>query len=937
MLFTFFSISTFAGTISGTVTDAKDGSALSGVVVTIKNSSLGAQTDSAGHYLIKDVADGTYQVVVAYVTYKQQMQTVTVTGDATLDIRLEGEGQHLSNVNVRSSRVTRTEVAVLSEIRKSNSIVSGIGAAQIAKTMDRNAADVVKRIPGVTIQDDRFITIRGLADRYNTVWLNDAGAPSSEVDKKAFSFDLIPSGLIDRILIFKTPSPELPGDFAGGMVKIYTSSLPAKTEYTLGVQGSYRSGSTGSTFNYTPGGSTDWLGYDNGSRNIPAGTPAYFSKTDSNISAITKAFGNKWIIRQKTQAPDLRVSFSAANVFNAGSSKIGNTLGVSYANTATNYNIRRSDWDTSGQEGYRYNDQQSINKVNLAVMDNLAFVNGNNKIEFRNLYNEIGQTTTVLRVNVPDSAVTQATNQKAYLIGYENRKTYTSQLSGTHHNTAGTTRYNWTLGYTDLVRNQPDLRRITYAQSSKISDSGAYKAEIPPGSPDLINGGGRYFAYLHERVYSFNHQFSQTIKVGRAYSFDVSAGNYLEYKKRTFDAREFGYTIKNQYDSVHQLVNGGLSFLPLDQIFADQNVGGTYNFRMEDGTSFYDHYNASNTLIASFLSLNLPVGKRIKVVGGARYEYNRQHIKGYQSLDTLEPITITKFLLPSINVTYNISAKHLLRLAYGETLNRPEFREAAPAYFYDFDLRAGITGALFSHSFDEKGDTLGVARIQNVDARWEWYPTAGEVIQVGAYYKTFKNPIQLIIVPGSGVDSKAFTYVNGISAKVGGVEIDVRKNLLFLDNSLGTKFFNGLTLVGNASISRSQLIMDPVRVKDVIAKGPLQNQSNYVVNAGLYYQTDTTGWQGSLLYNVYSPRLYAVGTVDNPSIGELAFHSLDFSLSKTIARHYIINVGVQNLLNQQVRFVEDINIDSKFDSKIDKPYNTWTPGRYFTLGVKIRF
>jgi outer membrane receptor for ferrienterochelin and colicin len=146
---------------------------------------------------------------------------------------------------VKSARITYTENAVINEIRQSNAVVSGTSAAQISKTMDRNAADVVKRIPGVTIQDDRFVIIRGLPDRYNTVFLNDAGTPSSESDKRAFSFDMIPAGLIDRVLIFKTPSPELPGDFAGGMVKVYTSSLPDKNKITVSLQTCSREFSTG--------------------------------------------------------------------------------------------------------------------------------------------------------------------------------------------------------------------------------------------------------------------------------------------------------------------------------------------------------------------------------------------------------------------------------------------------------------------------------------------------------------------------------------------------------------------------------------------------------------------------------------------------------------------------------------------------------------------
>lgn len=325
--------------------------------------------------------DGTYTVEFNYVSYTKQSATVAVSGaDVTQDITMKAAGNQLAGTTVRTNRRTNTESSVIMEIKKSSVSVSGISAAQISKTQDRNAADVVKRIPGVTIQDDRFITVRGLADRYNSVWLNDAGAPSSEVDKKSFSFDLIPSGLIDRILVFKTPAADLPGDFAGGMVKIYTTSIPDKNQYNIAVQGSYRSGSTGTDFNYEPRRSGDIIGYDNGSRNLPGVVPAgFFDNSTADVSAITKTFDNNWTINNQKQSPDLRLSASASNVFKLKGLKLGNTIGASYTNTRTNYNVQQYDWvDTTPQ--YHYNDQESINKVNLALMENLAVVIGNSKI-----------------------------------------------------------------------------------------------------------------------------------------------------------------------------------------------------------------------------------------------------------------------------------------------------------------------------------------------------------------------------------------------------------------------------------------------------------------------------------------------------------------------------------------------------------------------------
>ena len=917
------SLPSFAGKISGAVKDGKDGTGLEGVIVNIVGFDKGASTDSAGNFEINDVADGTYEVQVKYVSYKKESQKVTVTGDqpVVLNFSLKAEGTQLTGISVKSARATGTEMAVLSEIRKSNMVVSGVSANQIAKTMDRNAADVVKRIPGVTIQDDRFINVRGLADRYNTVWLNDAGAPSAETDKKSFSFDLIPSGLIDRILVFKTPSPELPGDFAGGMVKIYTTSLPAKNSYSFGISSSYRSGSTGTDFNYNERSSTDWLGYDNGMRGIPAGSPDRFDASASGNESNSKLFKNDWVVFNKKQPVDLRLNGSASNIFNIGKVKIGNTFGFSYSNTSTNY--KRDFYDYSGSTtelDLHYLDKESSNKVNIGLLDNLVMAVGNTKIEFKNLYNQVGTSSLVYRTNVPDSIrQPNANNELAYAMGYESRATYAAQLTGSHHNDLNSRKYNWAFGYTDMFRNQPSLRRIEYTEGAL-----GYNTSIQAKAN--ITNGGRFYSELYENIYSFSHHFSQRFMVTDKFNFEVNAGNFIEYKSRNFNARELGYTLQRA-----GTIADSLQRLPVNQIFAEQNIGDMFHFRIDESTPDYDHYSATNRLIASFISLNVPVTDRLKVIGGVRYEDNLYTLNASKNQRPVAPVVQTKFLLPSVNLSYNFSSKSLLRAAYGKTVNRPEFRETAPFFFYDFQRRMGTYGAEYLDL------TLDVAQIQNFDLRYEFYPSAGEMFQAGLFYKSFDKPIQQVLDYISG--GPGLTFINARNAKSYGVEFDVRKNLMFVDDKLGTNFLKNFTIVGNLTLSKSEQNVDSTKeFPNFIKKSTMQGQSNYVVNFGAYYQNDTLGLQASLLYNVYGPRLYALGTTtDDPSIGELAFHSLDFTISKTFFKHYNLNFGVQNLLDQSIRFYNDRNFDTKFDTKEDTPFTTYKPGRYFTVGLKVRF
>lgn len=941
--FLLFSVNVFGGDIKGIIKDGKDGSPLIGVVVNIKNTTTAAVSDVDGKYELTGLKDGKYELIFSLISYKKETKTVVLEGgnsvDLNIDLQVEGS-KELKTVNVTGTRVTRTENAVLMEIKKSMSIVSGISAAQIGKTMDRNAAEVVRRVPGVTIQDDRFIIVRGLSDRYNTVWLNDAGTPSSETDKKAFSFDMIPSGLIDRILIAKTPSPELPGDFAGGMIKIYTTSLPDKNEFSAGIQTNYRAGSTGTSFNYEPHSSTDKFGYDDGKRELPKVIPSEkFNTNSNNIDAISKSFPNdNWVLKNKKLGPDMRFNMAASNIFKLNKVRLSNTFGLSYSSVSTNYNIDRQNWDSTITENYHYKDLESKTRVSVGLLENIGIAFGNSKIEFKNLYSQIGESKVVFRKSMTDSMFTN--DEIGYATSYESKATYCSQLTGIHKSKSDKWVYNWTIGYNDLFKNTPDTRRLMYNRSqsggSRRSDSVYYAQVSAAGDP--AQGGGMYFAQLHEHIYSFSHNFTYKAKV-KSFPFDINVGNYIEYRSRLFESREFAYGYKSSLGGPGY-VDTVLKFLPMDEIFSSNNVGKG-QFLLDEKTDSTYQYLAKNRLLATYLSTKFSFAG-FTVLGGARYENNIQELKGHSDPNTpSNPKIETNYILPSANIAYNVSDNSLVRVAYGKTLNRPEFREWAPSKYYDFDERADVYGSLYPSAASGKqqqGDTLKVSTIQNFDVRYELYPSPGEVLHIGGFYKSIKDPIQRVFLTNG---NNVFSFANQLSAYVAGVEIEGRKNLRFMDKWFHTNAFESFYLLGNISISKSELKLGKNGVPATNSLGfvPLQGQSPYMVNVGIFYQGDRNGFQGSAMFNVYGPRMYALGynVIGEETIGELPFKSLDASLSKTFFKHYILNVGVQNLLDSKFTFVTDANRDGKFDSTHDKEYKTWQPGRYFSLGLKVKF
>lgn len=918
------------GEISGSVNDSIE-SIIGAQVVIVGNNTLGAITDIDGSFTIKNIPAGTYDINISFVGFETYTAkgVVVEKGKTTKlpPVTLKNSTQ-FNEVVVITKRNESSEISAVQDTKKSEKIISVLSNEQIQKGQDRDAAQAIRRIPGVSLVNSRFIMVRGLAQRYNSVWLNGAGAPSSETDSRAFSFDIIPSQLIDKIQVFKTAAPDLPGDFAGGMVKIYTRASAIKKEFQVNLQESYRVGSSLNTINYTTGGGPlDLLGFGSKYRALPSDVPLTNLNSTKGIdrNAISKSFGNSWGIITKNAAPDTRLNIYYADRIKSGKLDLGNTFNLNYANLHTIYKIHREDWDST-IKSLDYNDVQSTNTVRLGIVENFyARFNKNFKMEFRNLFNQFGIQQNTLRTN----NLISAPDQKAYALSYQSRTIYSGQLTGDVHTNNEKIAYNWSLGYSHINKSLPDLRRIKYSRPSGSKDSVAYSALVPPGSADPVNGGGRFYSKLIENVYSFNQNLKWNLIKKANTELNMNVGSYTEYKSRSFSARTFGYTIAPSASSV------SLVTLPIGQIFSDQNVGVTNGFKIDEITSKSDAYTAQNALIASYVSVSGSFFDKIKVLTGARFEHNTQSLQSFLNTSKLDTSVVTNFILPSLNISYSFTKKSSLRFAYGKTLNRPEFREWSPFYFYNFEFNAGTYGSLFPTILSPRGKVLDVCKIDNFDMRYEIYPSRGEMITFGAFYKHLTNPIQQVVLNGTD-DSRNFSFANAKYAYIAGIEIDIRKNLGFIGSS---DFFDNLDFVSNLSLIKSQVTLGASVNQNL--QTPLQGQSPYVVNAGFYYKKDSSGIQASVLYNVFGPRIFLFGTKNYPSYGEMPRNSLDIMFSKNISKKCSITLGVQNLLNYSVLLVQDSNGNGKFerpkqgDDSPDKIIMKYKQGSYYTLGVKF--
>ncbi|WP_207503499.1 TonB-dependent receptor [Telluribacter humicola] len=916
------------GSIKGTIVDAKTKEAIIGASILLKGTTppLGSSSDIEGNFEIKNVPTGAQTVLVSFVSYKTKEIPVTVYPNQTVLINttVEEDVATLEEVKITGQRQTFTDVSVITEIKQAEQIAVGISAQQIQKSQDRDASQVIRRVPGVSIQDDRFVIIRGLNERYNTVMLNDAITPSTEVDVKSFSFDLIPSSAIDRMLIFKSGAAELPGEFSGGVIKIYTKTIPDENGLSLSLTSGYRSGTTFQNVLSHQGSSLDWLGFGAGDRKLPSSFPSTKRLTNEGVPSDRSiaAFRNLpeyFTAKNITAVPDLRASLGYNAKFFVGDKKLTTFNNISYSSTRQAMPVnqyRYLSFDQQKQESMlwvNYNDQQYAENVRLGVMSNWALIlNPNHKIEFRNLFNQLANKETTFRQGFTQENGREVQN---YAFRYESKSIYSGQLSGTHDLSDLTTvRWTGAFGYTH--REEPDYRR--FVSSRNIGSDDPFTVEVVPGSNASLARTARFFSTLNEYTSSgradVEHRINRSGFEGdEKMQIKLRAGAYAEYKDRAFKARWFN------------LINpGGVSQEILnqspEQLFDESNIA-TDKLYYGERTNFDDRYTAQNMLAAGYVGAYIPFSSKFNVSLGARAEYNRQQLQSRQrGSGTRIKVDNPIFrLLPSVNMAYNFTEKTLLRLAYSTTVNRPEFRELAPFTYYDFAFDVSRVG----------NPNLKTPSIQNMDLRYEWYPRDGEVISVAAFYKHFKNPIEARIrYAGSGV---SFYVDNAEEAYAAGAELEVRKSLKNMTNS---GFVNNLTLLLNTSIIKSDVLTGFTGQEN---NRQLQGQSPYLINSGIYYNDADRGWQINLLYNVIGRRIFLVGDKEiQPTVYEMARNVIDVTVIKSLGQHLELKVGVQDLLNQPFRLIQDSNLDQKI-TNVDEPYQTYRRGSYSTIGLSYKF
>ena len=912
------------GKISGKVIDHKTGEELLGVTVSIEGTSFGAATDFEGKFITGNLKPGTYNLVLSYVSYhKKIVKGIEVKPNevTNLTLTLEEASRELSEVVVQAEAKRESASALLIQQKNSVTISDGVSTETIRKTPDRNTSDVLKRVSGATIQDNKYAIIRGLPDRYNAAFINGSPLPSSEPDRKAFAFDIFPANLLDNLVIVKTATPDLSGEFAGGLILIKTKDIPEQNFYQVSFGAGMNTQTTFKEYAQNVKGSTDFLGLDNGIRKLPSAFPdnKTMSEYQNNIQDmsdvkrlvnVAKPFNNNFQINtQSSMRPSYNIQFSMGHLKKWNKSELGSIFSLSSQSTPTTQFIKRTDYDNNGKV-YEFDDKQYTTNTLNGFLWNISFKSQNSKFSFKNLLNINTNDQTVLRTG---SDFINGFASKSYAMWYTQNVLNSHQITGEHNLKASKIKLNWNTGFSKLNRITPDFRRVKY-QRDINDDNATY--QVPLASTTQPDVAGRFFSDQTDIIYNAGLDLSRHLNFGK-FKNEIKVGANWQSRNRTFTARQLGYTYA---PGQHPDYNA----LPLDQIFQSKNID-TNGLVLKEATTPTDAYTAGSNLFATYVRIDSKVTSKFRVIWGARLESYNQKLSTYRTgiNEEFKIDTTVVDILPSLNLVYALTEKTNLRASYSQTVSRPEFRELAAFQFFDFNDLMLVEG----------NSQLKRTKIYNYDLRYEFYPTAAQLISVSAFYKKFENPIEKILF--SGGSPRLMSYQNVASAWSYGLELDYKLNIGQVTYS-EKSFLRGLNLIGNFAWIKSRVDVSKVLATEFKDR-PLQGQSPYIVNIGLQYANDKYRYGVSLMYNRIGERITNVGNSEYGSYWEKGRNVFDIQLNKTVYKNIEIRFSIRDLLAQNIIFYQNTDSKTAYDSKVDKDIWNFKVGSTYSFSVSYKF
>jgi hypothetical protein len=870
------------GRLVGRVVEGEQGTPLAGALVEVTGTSLKTSTAVDGRFILQNVPVGTVSLSVRLIGFQPKAVTglaITRGGTTEQNVSLSNSVVQLEELAVTAEAERGTVSAALEEQRNATALVNSVTSEQIAKSADSDASQAVQRVSGVTVQDGRYVFVRGLGERYTTASLNGARIPSPEPEKKVVPLDLFPSGLLEGITTAKTFTPDQMGDFAGAQVNIKTKEFPARRTVTFSVGTGFNSRVAGADLTSPIRETYDPVAFGAGERALPspvAGTDFTQSVNPQTNNAAIESFRNAWSAPTRTGAANASFGLSVGGTDRVFGQNLGYVFSGNYGygqeiRADQSRGLALAGANGEAQQIDLYQGQTGRYSVLWGGIANLTTnIGSHSQIAFNNTYNRTMDNDGRREQGFSENLATTLDIQR---LRYVERSVFSTQLAGTHA-LGMRHRLEWAGTFSDVSRKEPDRSEMVYAVDDDpvtgqprtywygISNEAAVRT-FGDLQENAIEGKLDYTWYLGDAA-----DGRTAIKVGAlarsvdrdaindVYSMSLSASlpqSALELTpEQIFDGR---YTSGDQQT---------LRLVPLGQ-------GGSYT--------------ASDQLLAGYAMLSVPITSRLTAVAGARLEDSHVIVDATPTLGaTVRTEPTYTDVLPSLSLTYALNENQNLRFAASRTLSRPEYRELAPLLFRE------VIG------FDNVLGNAGLQRtlIDNLDLRWEWFLSGSEILSVSAFAKRFQDPIERVYLASSG--TRIITFVNAKSATNYGVEFELRKNLGSLASSL-TPF----TIFSNFTLMESEIEIDNSAASVTDQNRRMVGQAPYVVNVGGTYTSPGGNWSSTLLWNVVGERITEAGELPLPNVTEKPRHILDFSLRFPVVPGLRGKLDVKNVLDAPFR------------------------------------
>lgn len=906
-----------AGDLRGSVKDSESGQGLIGVDLVLVGTEHKTATDLEGNWELAGVPSGLYELRVTYMGYNTRFLTgieVPAAGVAELPVTLESfKAYQTDELVVSGSRVLSTEGALLADRQQSGVIGDAISAAQISRTPDGNSGDALKRVPGLTVNDGKYVFVRGVTDRYNVTEVNGISMSGTNVekDRKSFNFDLVPANLLANVIVIKSATPDMPGDFAGGLVRISTLEFPERATTSVTVGAASTNGTTGEDFQHdSAAGGNDWLGVDDGGRDFPrhllAG-PDSVAVADREQN-LARALPNDWTTETRQAPFRYNWGLSHGNRLGLFGGNLGYMAALSYRN---DYELRqesenRQSDPVAGGTQLQADGETSHTNVTWGGLANLFYRTGRHRLGLTNTYNRSADTDLTF-LQGKDSTKEFAWRS----LSWQERYQYVGKLDGSHGlpAPAGEFELAWQGFYGESRATEPDRRFLSYNTGGQ------------EGTPDLMDENMRTWSWLKEfrRGFAVDLTWSLTtddLLKERTPSFKF--GVRQDRRERTFDVEAWFTT------PTFRPASRALSVLPPDSIFAPGNYNEVSDSRRGNGWEFdrdafnSGAYGAYHDLDAWYGMADLPfslIAEDFRLVGGARVEDSDQLVEAVQSKtrpDVRDTARVdVKDVLPSLNLTWFYDEKVNVRAGYYESVNRPEFRELAPVLRRNFRTFQNELG----------NPDLKRARIRNYDLRAEYFPGYGEVVAASAFYKRIADAIEdtLYMAPERAVAS----WSNAPQAKNWGFELEVRKRLEWF------------TLTEDVTVSANYTrVWSEVEYYDALTRTTglrtLHGQAPWSVNASLEYNNPNTRTAVNLLYNKVGRKLDKIADFTFLYVYEEPRGKLDLVMTQGFGRGVTAKVAVKDILAQDT-------IMTSGSAGNPYEYSRITEGRDYSVSVSTKF